>query len=142
MPENKTVRTKESAAAFIKAIEDPAARGACEQFAKLMRKATGKRAKMWGASIVGFGEYHYKYASGREGDFMVTGFSPRKQNLTVYIMPGFKKYAALLKKLGKHKHSSSCLYINKLEDINLKVLEQLIERSVRDMKKMYPTNLA
>lgn len=92
---------------------------------------------MWGDSIVGFGEYHYKYKSGREGDWFITGFSPRKQNLTIYIMPGFSEYADLLKKLGKHKHSVSCLYLNKLADIDFQVLEKLIAKSVVDMASLY-----
>ena len=92
---------------------------------------------MWGPSIVGYGEYHYKYDSGREGDFLITGFSPRKQALTVYIMPGFSQYDDLMTKLGKYKTGRSCLYINKLEDIDLKVLETLIKKSAAYMKKKY-----
>ena len=102
-----------------------------------MRRATGKNAKMWGSSMVGYGKYHYKYDSGREGDFMLTGFSPRKQNLAIYIMPGFKDFGALMKKLGKYKTGKSCLYINKLEDVDEKVLEQLITRSVKVMRERY-----
>jgi len=90
---------------------------------------------MWGPSIVGFGKYHYKYASGREGDFFITGFSPRKQNLTLYIMSGFQKYPKFMKKLGKYKTGSSCLYINKLEDVNMRVLKELITESVKYMKQ-------
>lgn len=96
---------------------------------------------MWGDSIVGYGQYHYHYDSGREGDFLVTGFSPRKQNLSIYIMPGFKKYQTLLNRLGKHKHSVSCLYIKRLSDIDEHVLAQLIKRSVQEMRRMYPTNI-
>ena len=139
MAENKTRPTTKSSVDFLKSIEDPQKRKDCQAIAKMMREATGKRAKMWGDTIVGYGEYHYKYDSGREGDFMVTGFSPRKQNITIYIMPGFKKYDALMKMLGKHKNSVSCLYIKRLSDIDEKILKQLIERSVRDMKKMYKT---
>ncbi len=102
-----------------------------------MDKVTGWKAKMWGPSIVGYGKYHYKYDSGREGDSLITGFSPRKQALTVYIMPGFSEYGDLLTKLGKCKTSRSCLYINKLEDVDLKVLEKLIRKSVAYMKKKY-----
>ena len=102
-----------------------------------MREITGKRAKMWGDSIVSFGKYHYKYKTGREGDFFVSGFSPRKQNLTIYIMPGFSKYKTLLKKIGKHKSSVSCLYIKSLADVDLSVLKNLIQRSVEDMHKLY-----
>jgi len=106
-----------------------------------MRAATGKRAVIWGDSIVGFGQYHYRYDSGREGNHLITGFSARKQNLVIYIMPGFRNYGALMKKLGKHKHSVSCLYIKRLSDTDIDVLTALIERSVMDMKKSYTTNL-
>ena len=102
-----------------------------------MKQITKEEPIMWGPSIVGFGSYHYKYESGREGDMCITGFSPRKQNLTIYILPGFKRYSELMKKLGKHKTGSSCLYINKLEDVDLKVLKQLITESVKYMKKKY-----
>ena len=92
---------------------------------------------MWGSSIVGYGEYHYKYASGREGDWALVGFSPRKQNLSVYIMPGFSAYDSLMKKLGKYKTGKSCLYINKLEDVDESVLEKLIVESVKSMRERY-----
>ena len=93
---------------------------------------------MWGDSIVGFGEYHYKSErSSQEGDWPLTGFSPRKRNMTVYIMPVFTKYKDLMNKLGKHKTSVSCIYFNKLQDINTEVLKQVIRRSVADMKKIY-----
>ena len=105
----------------------------------MMRKATGKRAKMWGSSIVGYGTYHYKYESGREGDFMVTGFSPRKQALTVYVMPGFSHFDKLMAKLGKYKTGKSCLYIKRLSDVDEKVLERLIDSSVKHMRKKYET---
>ena len=138
MAENKTKPGMTSVTGFMNQV--PATqRKDCEVLSRMMRAATGKRAKMWGDSIVGFGEYHYRYESGREGDFMVTGYSPRKQNLAVYIMPGFSDYGALLKKLGKHKTGRSCLYIKKLEDVNLDVLESLITRSVKDMNKKYTT---
>lgn len=94
---------------------------------------------MWGASIVGYGSYHYKYASGREGDFMITGFSPRKQALTVYIMPGFSGLKKMMEKLGKYKTGKSCLYIKRLSDVDEKVLERLIDESVRQMRKRYET---
>ncbi len=137
MAGNKTVATRASSAQFMKKIDNPQRRKDCEELAKLMREVTGKRGKMWGDSIVGFGQYHYKYESGREGDFFWTGFSPRKQNLAIYITPGFKNYGALMKKLGKHKHSVSCLYVNKLEDLDKGVLKKLIERSVKDIRKKY-----
>ena len=94
---------------------------------------------MWGSNIVGFGQYHYKYESGREGDFMITGFSPRKQALTLYIMPGFKSQAALMKKLGKYKTGKSCLYIKRLSDVDEAILQRLITDSVKLMRRKYAT---
>ena len=139
MAENKTKPTKAGVTAFLNAVEDRQKRADCRKVAAMMRRATGKRAKMWGSSIVGFGTYHYKYDSGREGDFILTGFSPRKQALTVYIMPGFFRYDALLKKLGKYKTGKSCLYIKRLADVDERVLEKLIGRSVKDMRDKYET---
>lgn len=137
MAENKTKPTDASPEDFLGEIEDEARRKDAFKILKLMRKITGKPPVMWGPSIIGFGRYHYKYASGREGDFFVTGFSPRKQNLTIYIMPGFARYATLMKRLGKHRTGSSCLYIKRLDDIDLTALEELITRSVADMAKTY-----
>ena len=139
MAENKTQPTKASVTDFIKAVEDPQKRADARKVAAMMRKATGKRAKMWGSSIVGYGSYHYKYASGREGDFILTGFSLRKQALTVYIMAGFSRYDALMKKLGKYKTGKSCLYIKRLSDVDEGVLQQLIDESVKYMRKNYET---
>ena len=139
MAENKTQATQQSVTAFINAIEDKQKRSDCKKVAAMMRAATGSRAKMWGASIVGFGRYHYKYASDREGDFMITGFSPRAQSLSIYIMPGFKEFGPLMKKLGKHKTGKSCLYIKQLSDIDESVLQCLIEDSVQHMHQKYPT---
>ena len=133
----KTVKTTASVAAFLKSVEHDQRRKDAQAVKKLMDKVTGLKAKMWGPSIVGYGQYHYKYDSGREGDYFLTGFSPRKQALTVYIMPGFSSYEDLLAKLGKHKTSRSCLYINKLEGIDIKVLEMLVRKSVSFMKKKY-----
>lgn len=140
MADNKTKATGASVTAFLSAIDDNEKRRDCKRVAAMMRKATGNRAKMWGPSIVGFGRYHYKYASGREGDFMITGFSPRAQSLTLYIMPGFKQFEPLMKKLGKFKTGKSCLYIKRLSDVDESVLEQLINRSVRHMRQIYPTD--
>lgn len=95
---------------------------------------------MWGTSIVGFGNYHYKYASGREGDYFVTGFLPRKQNITIYIMPGFTRYEAMMSKIGKYKTGKSCLYIKKLDDIDRDLLRELISQSVKDMAEIYECN--
>jgi len=138
MSDLKTQPTAASVAAFLKSIEDPRRRAECETVKKMMGRVTGHRAKMWGDSIVGYGRYHYKYASGREGDFFLTGFSPRKAALTVYMVPGFKPCGSLMKKLGKHKHSSSCLYLTRLENVDLDVLEKLVTKSVELMRKRYP----
>ena len=139
MAELKTKPNKGSVTEFIASIDDPKKRTDAKKVAAMMRAATGKRAKMWGSSIVGYDSYHYKYASGREGDWMITGFSPRKASLTVYIMPGFKPFKPLMAKLGKYKTGKSCLYINKLEDVDEKVLKKLIADSVKWMRKKYPT---
>jgi hypothetical protein len=105
---------------------------------KLFRELTGEKPVLWGPSIVGYGTYHYQYDSGREGDFLRIGFSPRKQNLTIYIMPGYSDYSSLLKELGKHKKGKSCLYVKKLEDIKMGVLKKIVRRGWQDMKKRYP----
>jgi hypothetical protein len=136
MAELKTKKTEASVEDFLNGIKDEQVRGDCLVIAKIMKQVTKAEPKMWGTSIVGFGEYHYKGASGREGDWPLTGFSPRKQNLTLYLMGGFKAQADLLKKLGKHKTSVGCLYIKKLEDVDLKVLKELVTSSVQTMKKL------
>jgi len=139
MAENKTKPTKLSVTAFMNGIEDPAMRRDARKVSAIMRKATGSRARMWGSNIVGFGEYHYKYDSGREGDFMIAGFSPRKQALTLYVIPGFKPFAPLMKRLGKFKTGKSCLYIKRLSDVDEDVLAKLIGESVKLMRKKYKT---
>ena len=139
MAENKTKATGASVTAFINSIDDKQKRADARKVAAMMHKATGKRAKLWGPSIVGYGTYHYKYASGREGDFLMTGFSPRKQALTVYVMPGFEHFETLMNKLGKYKTGKSCLYIKRLSDVDEKILEQLINRSVKYMREHYET---
>lgn len=135
--ELKTKKTNRSVKKFIDSIEDETKRRDCRELARRMRRATGKNAKMWGDAIVGYGAYHYKYPTGREGDWFRIGFSPRKQNLTIYIMDGFEKYNRLMKKLGPHKTGKSCLYIKRLEDINLEVLDKLIAESVKYFDKKY-----
>lgn len=137
MAELKTKPTKADVEKFLNSIKDEKKGEDSFKILKLMKQITKEEPIMWGPSIVGFGSYHYKYESGREGDMCITGFSPRKQNLTIYILPGFKRYSELMKKLGKHKTGSSGLYINKLEDVDLKVLKQLITESVKYMKKTY-----
>jgi len=141
MAELKTKENKSSVKQFIDSIENISRRKDCLITKKIMQEVTGKRAMMWGDSIVGFGRYHYKYTSGREGDFFVTGFSPRKQNFTIYIMPGYSDYQHLLKKIGKHKLGKSCLYVKNLDDIDLDVLKELIATSVEQMKTLYETNI-
>jgi hypothetical protein len=137
MTENKTKPTSASVTEFVNAIEDPQKRADARKVAAMMRRATGKRAKMWGSSIVGYGTYHYRYDSGREGDFLLTGYSPRKQALTVYILAGFERFGPLMKKLGKYKTGKSCLYIKRLADVDENVLEQLINESVDYMRANY-----
>jgi len=135
MAELKTKENDADVEAFLNGIEDEKRRKDSFAVLELMKKITKAEPKMWGASIVGFGNYQYKYQSGREGDWLVSGFSPRKQNLTLYIMSGFSRYDELLAKLGKHKTGKSCLYINKLEDINLDVLAEMIETSVNNVNQ-------
>ncbi len=139
MAANKTRPTRASVTAFIAAIGDRRMRADAKKVAAMMRRATGKRARMWGPTIVGYGSYHYRYASGREGDFMITGFSPRKQALTIYIMPGFSRFQNLMSKLGKYKTGKSCLYVKRLADVDEVVLERLIGESVRYMRAHYET---
>ncbi len=140
MAQNKTQPTQQKVAQFIAAIEDKRKRDDCRDLMKLMREITGHRPKMWGASIVGYGKYHYRYASGREGDFFLTGFSPRKAALTVYIISGFKHDPHLMEKLGKFKTGKSCLYIKSLQDIDRAVLAQLVSASVAYMRENYSTS--
>ncbi|WKZ68799.1 MAG: DUF1801 domain-containing protein [Melioribacteraceae bacterium] len=130
----KTRKNNQSVEAFINTIENPKRREDSFVVLDLMKKITKEEPKIWGTSIVGFGNYHYKYSSGREGDWFVTGFSPRKASLSLYIMSGFKEYEELLSKLGKFKTGVSCLYINKLEDVDMTVLKKLIKLSVKKMK--------
>ena len=133
MAENKTKQTKASVDKFISAIKDENIQKDCYTIIKIMKSVTKEEPKMWGPSIIGFGAYHYKYASGREGDMCIAGFSPRKQNLTIYLEPGFEKQKALLEKLGKHKTSKVCLYIKSLKDVDVKVLKELIANSVKGL---------
>jgi hypothetical protein len=134
MAELKTQPNAQSVEDFLNAVESETKRQDSFNILELMRQETGDEPIMWGDSIVGFGTYKYKYASGREGEWPVTGFSPRKQNLTLYIMSGFEEYDDLLKKLGKHSTGKSCLYIKKLEDIDQDVLRELVNKSVEHMK--------
>jgi len=135
MAENKTKPTERSVKAFIEAIEDPGRREDCKSISELMEKLAGAKPKMWGESIVGFGKYRYAYASGREGEWFLTGFSPRKQYLTLYIMGYLEFYSNILENLGKHKHGKGCLYIKRLEDIDMEVLKSLILTSIERARK-------
>ncbi len=137
MAEPKTRRTQASVAAFLERVADDARRQDCLTLVRIMKQAARAEPAMWGSSIVGFGSYRYTYASGRAGDWPLIGFAPRKQDLTLYIMPGFDRYGALLGKLGRFKTGKSCLYIKRLADVNLTILEQLISASVKDMKRRH-----
>jgi hypothetical protein len=134
MAELKTKQTDASVKDFLNQITDKERREDCFAVAKIMEEITGEKPKMWGPSIVGFGSYHYKYASGREGDWPVTGFSPRKKDLTLYIMMGFAKHGELMEKLGQHSAAKSCLYIKDLSDIHIPTLKKLIKESVKDLR--------
>ena len=129
MSELKTKKNEASVEGFLKSVENEKRREDSFVVLDLMKEVTGEKPTMWGTSIVGFGSYHYKGASGREGDWMKVGFSPRKQNMTLYIMDGFGSYDSLLDKLGKYKTGKSCLYINKLEDVDQTVLRKLVKQS-------------
>jgi hypothetical protein len=135
MAKLKTQPTDRSVEDFLNRVPDERKREDCYTILGLMKEATGAEPKMWGDSIVGFGSHHYKYASGREGAWFLTGFSPRKRNLTLYIMSGFDEYEALLESLGKYKTGKACLYINKLQDVDVSVLQKLIEASVASQSK-------
>ncbi len=136
--ENKTVATDASVDDFLDAVEHPTRKADAVVLREMMERLTGCPAVMWGDSLVGFDQYHYKYDSGREGDMLMVGFSPRKANLSLYIMPGFADIAPLLAKLGKHKTSRACLYINKLADVDLSVLEEIVQVAIDDMRARYP----
>jgi len=135
MAEPKTKATKDSVPAFLKKITDPQKRADAETVIALMKDATKHDPIMWGTSIIGFGTYTYSYASGRTGDWPIIGLSPRKQNLTLYIMPGFDEQTSLLKKLGPHTIGKSCLYIKRLSDIDMAVLKKIVTGSIAKMKK-------
>lgn len=139
MAELKTKKSKASVKAFLGTIEDRKKRSDCETVVKMMRAATGSPARMWGTSIIGFGSYDYHYASGRKGSWMLCGVSPRKQNLAIYIMSGFTKFGARMKKLGKFKTGKSCLYLNSLSDVDHTELKGLIHDSVKYMRAKYPS---
>jgi hypothetical protein len=127
MPEQKTKPTKVSVAGFLKKVADPQQRADAFTILKMMKDVSGLEPRMWGPSIVGFGEYHYRYDSGHEGDSCLIGFSPRKGQMSLYFLPGLAKFESQLQKLGKHKTGKSCLYIKELEDVNLEVLREMMD---------------
>ena len=139
MAELKTKVTRKSPLTFIKGCHDEKKRQDALDLLKIFIEATGEQPKMWGESIVGFGQYHYESErSNQKGDWPLTGFSPRKAALTLYIMPGFETYTDLMKDLGTYKTSRSCLYVKRLSDLHLPTLKKLIKRSVADMRRKYP----
>ncbi len=138
MSELKTQANDASVEDFLAAVPNARRREDSAKMLDLMLEVTGEPARMWGDSIVGFGTYHYRYKSGREGDWPRTGFSPRKQYLAIYIMPGFGEYEPLLSRLGKHRTSVSCLYINKLADVDMDVLREIVAGSYQEMARRYP----
>lgn len=135
MAELKTKPIKKDVNQYIQSVENAQVRQDCETLRELMGKITNSNGVMWGESIIGFGKYHYKYESGREGDWFLTGFSPRKQNLTLYIMSGFSKFNDLMAGLGKYKTGKACLYVKSLDVIDIKVLESLLRGSLNHLKK-------
>ena len=133
MSGNKTVATNEDVQDFLRQVEPERRRADGLRLNEIFQQVTGYAPRMWGPSIVGYGEYHYTYDSGREGDFLATGFSPRKANLSIYIMPGYADFGPILDRLGKHKMGKSCLYINKLADVDEDVLAELIRAGLADL---------
>ena len=134
---NKTQATKKSVAEYIRSLDDPTAMREAKILVKLFSEVTGTKPKLWGSSIIGFGEYHYKYDSGREGDFLATGFSMRKSGPTIYIMPGYSNYPKLMEKIGPHKLGKSCLYLKNLDNVHLPTLKKLIKAGLKDLNKKY-----
>jgi hypothetical protein len=134
MAEPKTKQTDASVEDFIASIKDAEKQKDARALLRLMRRVTGEKPKMWGTSMVGFGKYHYRYASGREGDSFIVGFSPRAQNLTLYLMAGFEKLKTKLTKLGKHSTGASCLYVRRLADVDPDVLASIVEQAVQEAK--------
>jgi len=136
--ENKTTPTGQSVKGFLAGVVPPKKAREAQELDALFRQATGFEPVMWGPTIVGYGRYHYRYASGREGDFLATGFSPRKAAHSIYIMPGYTDFSDILSRLGKHKRGKSCLYVNKLADIDLEVLSELIQAGLKDLNDHWP----
>ena len=138
MSENKTRPTTQTAADFIAAVDHPTRRADAVVMDAMFQDITGWKPRMWGPSMVGYGSYHYTYDSGRSGDFLATGFNPRKANMSIYIMPGYADFSDILARLGKHKIGKSCLYVNKLADIDLNVLQDLVRAGLEDLSSKWP----
>jgi len=138
MSENKTRPTGEAISEFMAQVDHPVRRADAHRLDEIFREVTGWAPQMWGPSIVGYGSYHYRYETGREGDMCATGFSPRKANLVLYIMPGYSDHSDTLARLGKHKLGKSCLYLNKLADVDEEVLKELIREGIDDLGRKYP----
>lgn len=138
MAENKTKPTPQLVADFLTTVDHPTRAADAQTLVALFTRITGFAPKMWGPTIIGFGQYHYIYDSGREGDCNATGFSPRKANLSIYVMPGYNDYSEILSRLGKYRMGKACLYVNKLSDIDLDVLEELIRAGLYDLNKQWP----
>lgn len=138
MADNKTQATDVDVRAFIEAVEHPVRRDNAIALDDMFRRVTGWTPQMWGLTIIGYGEYHYTYESGREGDFLATGFSPRKANLSLYIMPGYQNFGDMLERLGKHKKAKACLYINKLADVDMAVVEEIVRAGLDDLRTRWP----
>ena len=138
MSDNKTTVTDVAVDEYLSQVEPERRRVDAQRLDQIFREASGFAPRMWGPSIVGYGRYHYRYESGREGDFLATGFAPRKANLVIYIMPGYTDFSSILARLGKHKIGKSCLYINKLDDIDLDVLKELIAAGIEDLGRHWP----
>ncbi len=138
MTENKTTATPEDPAAFIEAVPDAERRGDAAELCRLMEQASGEPPKMWGKSIIGFGRYRYRYESGREGESMRIGFSPRAKEFVLYVTDGFPRYESLLGRLGKHRTGKACLYIKRLADVDQGVLEELLAASLAYADEKYP----
>ena len=137
MPTNKTQVTAQDPHEFLSTVEPVRRRQDAKTLLGFFTEVTGFQPRMWGPSIIGYGRYHYVYASGRSGDFLATGFSPRKARLSLYIMPGYQDYADILERLGKHKLGKSCLYLNNLDDVDMNVLAELVRAGLRDLQKLW-----
>jgi hypothetical protein len=135
----KTRPTEQSVESFLNAVPDATRRRDCLTVLEIMRRVTGEQPRMWGPGMVGFGSYHYRYESGREGDWFLAGFSPRKNDLTIYIVAGFDRFEALMDRLGKYRIGKSCLYVKRLDDVDLGVLEELVSVSVTHVREVYGT---